>query len=73
MYYGTNFLGDTKFNNYKQHRLCDNNHNCKFLCDIFLGDFLDSQAGRNILKKAPQLCSSSEKFANTNAACIVNS
>jgi len=40
MYYGTNFLRDTKFNNYKQHRLSDNNHNCKFLCDRFFGGLL---------------------------------
>ena len=39
MYYGTNFLRDTKFNNYKQHRLSDNNHNCKFLCDRFFDNF----------------------------------
>lgn len=37
--YGTNFLRDTKFNNYKQHRLSDNNHNCKFLCDRFFDNF----------------------------------
>ena len=37
--YGTNFLSDTKFNNYKQHRLFDNNSNCKFLCDRFFDDF----------------------------------
>ena len=35
MYDGTNSLRDTKCNNYKQHRLSDNNHNCKFLCDTF--------------------------------------
>ena len=56
--YGTNFLRDTKFNNYKQHRLSDNNHNCKFFVTIFLTTLwgvgnLDCQLGRNILNKAP--------------------
>ena len=61
MYYGTNFLRDTKFNNYKQHRLSDNNHNCKFLCDRFFWELFEITSGQTtrttfFFNKAPQLC-----------------
>jgi len=80
MYDGTNFLRDTKCNNYKQHRLSDNNHNCKFLCDTFFWELFqvniwtDSQGNFFFFNKAPQIFFFFfRKISNTHAKCIVNS
>ena len=76
MYYGTNFLRDTKFNNYKQHRLSDNNHNCKFLCDRYFWELFELTSGQTttaifFFNRAPQLFPLLQKDFKHSCKCIV--
>ena len=76
MYYGTNFLRDTKFNNYKQHRLSDNNHNCKFLCDRYFWELFELTSGQTtraifFFNRAPQLFLLLQKDFKHSCKCIV--
>jgi len=74
--YGTNFLRDTKFNNYKQHRLSDNNHNCKFLCDRYFWELFELTSGQTtraifFFNRAPQLFLLLQKDFKHSCRCIV--